>query len=357
MTDGCGSDILAAVVDDWFVSSGRLPGKAALRRALGDAHEQFRHDGTGSVSNVYPALAQADPAAFGLCVADVAGDVVEVGESRVPFTLMSVAKPFVLALVCREVGMGAVRALVGVNATGLPFNAVEAVERSPRGRTNPMVNPGAIATTSLVPGASSSQRWAFILEGLGQFAGHALGVDQITLDSALGSNHRNRALANLLKSLNAVAGDPAEAVDLYTHQSCVSITAADLAVMAATLADGGVNPVTGHRVVDAETSHDVLGVMAIAGMYETSGDWLLDVGMPAKSGISGGIVSVSPGKGALATFSPLLDGTGNSVRGQLATQVLARRLGLDVLASQPAQAATGSPAASPTVAVRAPHSG
>lgn len=327
--------MLVHVTDDQFVSVGRLPQTEVVRRTLKDVHDEFRNDTTGSLSSVYPALQQADPAAFGLCVASVAGDVFEVGDSQVPFTIMSVAKPFVLALVCREVGLTAVRELVGVNATGLPFNSVEAVERSNRGHTNPMVNPGAIATTSLVPGDSPSQRWELILDGLSAFAGHQLGVDESTLESALATNHRNRALANLLTSLGAVVGDPADAVDLYTRQSCVSVTAADLAIMAAALADGGVNPVTGRRVVDAEIAHDVLGVMAVAGMYETSGDWLLDVGMPGKSGISGGIVTVSPGKGALASFSPLLDGAGNSVRGQLATGTLARRLGLDLLRSKP----------------------
>ena len=222
-----------------------------------------------------------------------------------------------------------------MNATGLAFNSATAVERDPQGRTNPMVNPGAIATTSLVPGRDVEERWA-------RRARHPVPLrrpsswpsTRTTLESARATNHRNRALANMLAGAGALEGDALEAVEVYTRQSCLSVSAVDLAVMGATLADGGTNPVTGSAVVDPEVAHATLAVMTIAGLYETSGDWLLDVGMPGKSGIGGGIVTVSPGKGALGTFSPLLDPEGNSVRGGLAARDLARRLGLDVLASQ-----------------------
>ena len=319
--------------EDRFVSAGRLPRGAAVQGLVDAAYERFRGEPAGSLSTVYPALAQADPSLFGLAVVGVTGDLVQAGDARVSFTIMSVAKPFVLALACETVGLERVRRLVGVNATGLPFNSAYAVERSPDGRTNPMVNSGAIATTSLVPGADLRARWEWLRAGLSRFAGHPLALDESTLESALATNHQNRVLASLLAGRGAIAGDPQEAVDLYTRQSCLSVTAVDLAVMGATLADGGTNPVTGERVVDPETAHATLAVMTVAGLYETSGDWLLDVGMPGKSGIGGGIVTVSPGKGALATYSPLLDATGNSVRGQLATALLARTLGLDVLAS------------------------
>jgi glutaminase len=159
------------------------------------------------------------------------------------------------------------------------------------------------------------------------------------LASALATNHRNRALANMMKAFGALEGDPVEAVELYTRQSCLSVTAVDIAVMGATLADGGTNPLTGEPVVSPDIAQATLAVMTIAGMYETSGDWLLDVGMPGKSGIGGGMVTVSPGKGALGTFSPLLDPAGNSVRGTLAARHLGRRLGLDLLASRPVQPA------------------
>jgi glutaminase len=224
---------------------------------------------------------------------------------------------------------------VGVNATGRPFNSVQAVERSPRGRTNPMVNPGAIATTSLTPGRSLDDRWQFIADGLSRFAGRELVLDDDVLASALATNHRNRALAALLRSVGGLAGDPEEATELYTRQSCLSVTATDLAMMGATLADGGVCPTTQERVIDADVARVTLAVMTIAGLYETSGDWLLDVGVPGKSGIGGGIVTVSPGKGGLGTFGPRLDQAGNSIKGQLASEFLARRLGFDLLASQP----------------------
>ena len=316
-----------------FVSAGRLPAPDAVQATVDEAQALFRGDGSGALSSVYPALSAADPAHFGLAVASVAGDLVTSGDAHVAFPLMSIAKPFVFALVCDTVGIEEVRRRVGVNATGLAFNSASAVERDPHGRTNPMVNPGAIATTSLVPGADVEERWHRVLETLSRCAGRPLDLDEATLESARATNHRNRALANMLTAVGALDGDPGEAVEIYTRQSCLSVTSVDLAMMGATLADGGTNPRTGERVMDPETAHATLAVMTIAGMYETSGDWLLDVGMPAKSGIGGGILTVSPGKGALGTFSPLLDPAGNSVRGTLAARRLARTLGFDVLAS------------------------
>jgi glutaminase len=320
-----------------FVSAGHLPQLDETQRAVDDAYRQLVGEDGGALSDVYPALADADPGGFGLCVATVHGDLVESGQARTPFTVMSVAKPFVFALVCEARGIEVVRDRVGVNATGLAFNSAQAVERDRRGRTNAMVNSGAIATTSMVEGSDREDRWSVLLDGLSRFAGRDLLLDEVTLGSARATNHRNRALGNMLKGLDALDGDPGDAVDLYTRQSCLVVSASDLAVMGATLADGGTNPLTGQAVVGPETAHATLAVMTIAGMYETSGDWLFDVGMPGKSGISGGIVTVSPGKGALGTFSPLLDETGNSVRGQLAARLLARRLGLDLLASEEAR--------------------
>jgi glutaminase len=273
---------------------------------------------------------------FGLCVAGVGGNLFAAGAAETEFTIMSVAKPFVYALVCQEFGREEVRRLVGVNATGLPFNSVEAVERSGDGRTNPMVNAGAIAVTSLVPGADAAEKWRFVEDGLARFAGRELALDDEVYASAGATNQRNQSLAQLLKSRDRLYADPAEAVDLYTRQSCLSVTARDLAVMGATLADGGVNPLTREEVVEAETCHCTLAVMTTAGLYETSGDWLYDIGLPGKSGIGGGIVTVAPGKGALGTFAPLLDAAGNSVKGQLAAAFLSRRLGLDLLVSAPA---------------------
>jgi glutaminase len=196
-----------------------------------------------------------------------------------------------------------------------------------------MVNAGAIATTSLVPGVSRAVRWQFLLDGLSGFAGRPLSVADEVLAPALATNHRNRALAALLRFRSALAGDAATATDLYTRQSCLQVTAVDLAVMAATLAGGGVNPVTRRRVVGPAAARAAVAVMAVAGLYEASGDWLVDVGVPGKSGIGGGIATVSPGKGGLGTYSPRLDAAGTSVRGQQAARFLASRLGLDLLAS------------------------
>jgi glutaminase len=226
-----------------------------------------------------------------------------------------------------------------VNATGLPFNSLASVERSADGRSNPMVNAGAIATTSLVPGDSDAAKWAFISQGLSRFAGRDLTLSEEIYVSASAANHRNRAIANLLASRGRLYCDPGEAVDLYTRQSCLLASAEDLAVMSATLADGGISPVTGQRVITPAVCQHALAVMATAGMYETSGDWLFDVGVPGKSGIGGGIIAVSPGKGGLGTFSPLLDGAGNSIRGQLAARHLSRTLGLSLFASKARRAA------------------
>src|SRR3954454_10226834 len=286
------------------------------------------------MSQVYPVLAEADPDAFGLAVVSVSGEQVLAGDARTPFTVMSVSKPFVFALVAQSVGVEEVRRRVGVNATGAAFNSAYAVDRAPDGRTTPMVTAGPIATPALWPGDDLEDRWVRLLAGLSRFAGHPLELDERILESARSSNHRNRGLAHLLAGFGGLRDDPIDAVELYTRQSCLSVNALDLAVMGATLADGGTNPLSGERVVDPETAHATLAVMTIAGMYETSGDWLLDVGMPAKSGIGGGIVTVSPGKGAFGTFSPLLDPAGNSVRGGLAARRLSRTLGLDLLASR-----------------------
>jgi glutaminase len=301
-----------------------------------EAHERFGAVGEGSVSDVYPALAGVAPDLFGIAVASVAGELVSAGDAAVEFTIMSVAKPFVFALVCATLGPEDVRARVGVNATGLPFNALEAIDQDDEGRTNPMVNPGAIATTSLVPGSAADERWAFVREGLSRFAGRELALHEGVYRSASASNHVNRAIADLLVSRGRIAGDAVEALDLYTRQSSLAVTADDLAVMGATLADGGVNPVTGERVVDEETCRHTLAVMTTAGLYERSGDWLYDVGLPGKSGIGGGIVTIAPGKGGLGTFSPRLDPAGNSVRGVRASRFLSRALGLDLFLSEPA---------------------
>jgi glutaminase len=318
-----------------FVSTGRLPAAKRMQPLVTEAYERFRANEEGAVSTVYPALARVPGNVFGICVAATSGALYAAGDAELEFTIMSVAKPFAFALVCRALGPDEVRAKVGVNATGRPFNSQAPVEESPDGRTNPMVNSGAIATTSLLPGLTAAEKWRFLQSGLSRFAARELTLDDEVYESASETNHRNRKLARLLERRNRIYCDPAEAVDLYTRQSSLSVSARDLAVMGATLADGGVNPVSGERVIDADTCRFTLAVMATAGLYETSGDWLYDVGLPGKSGIGGGIVTVAPGKAGLGTFAPLLDGAGNSVKGQLAARFLAASAGLDPFASKP----------------------
>jgi glutaminase len=322
-------------MDARYVSTGHLPDRPAVEALVAEAHERYRGNDEGVVSDVYPALARQRPDAFGISVVSTGGDVVEAGDADAGFTIMSVSKPFVFALVCEELGAERAREAVGINATGLPFNSVTAVEQSPDGRTNPMVNPGAIATTSFVPGESERERWELVHDGLSRFAGRELELDEEVYGSASATNSRNRGIARLLEGYGRLGCDPEQAVDLYTRQCSLAVTAHDLAAMGATLADGGVNPLTGERVVGAETARNTLAVMTTAGLYETSGDWLYDVGLPGKSGIGGGIVTVAPGKGGLGTFAPLLDDAGNSVKGQLVARFLSRRLGLDVLGSEP----------------------
>jgi glutaminase len=318
-----------------LVSTGSLPTAAQVEALVAEAHERYREDAGGATSSVYPALARADPGLFGVCVIGMSGNVYAAGDTEADFSIMSVAKPFAFALVCDLLGPDEVWQRIGVNSTGLPFDSLAAVERSADGRTNPMVNSGAIATTSLLPGATPEDKWHFLCEGLSRFAGRTLSLADDVYRSASETNMRNRSIAFLLRARDRIYCDPLEALDLYTRQSCLSVTARDLAVMGATLADGGVNPVTGEQVIEASSCRQTLAVMTTAGLYETSGNWLYKVGLPAKSGIGGGIVAVSPGKGGLGTFAPLLDGAGNSVKGQLAARFLSHRLGLHILASAP----------------------
>jgi glutaminase len=272
---------------------------------------------------------------FGVCVVGTSGNVYAAGDIDYEFSIMSVSKPFLFALICELIGADQARARLGANATGFSFNSVAAIERTSDGRTNPMVNAGAIATTSLVPGATHEEKWKFIHEGLSRFAGRRLPMNEEVLESALETNFRNRSIAQFLLSVRQIYCDPMQAVDLYTRQCSLNVSARDLAVMGATLADGGVNPVTRERVVDPSVCHYALAVMTTAGLYETSGDWLYDIGLPGKSGIGGGIVTVSPGKGGLGTFAPPLDSAGNSVKGQLVAKHLSQQLGMDLFVSRP----------------------
>ena len=318
-----------------YVSTGHLPSPELVKAWVSEAYQRFKSNSEGENSDVYPALARVSHELFGICVVGTSGNVYAAGDTDHEFSIMSVSKPFVFALVCQEIGAERARDKLGANATGMPFNSLAAVEHSSDGRTNPMVNAGAIATTSLIPGENLETKWKFIHDGLSRFAGRKLCLNDEVYASASETNFRNQGIARLLQSFERIYSDPAEATDLYTKQCSLNVSAKDLAVMGATLADGGVNPLTKQRVVDPMTCHYALAVMTTAGLYETSGDWLYDIGLPGKSGIGGGIVTVSPGKGGLGTFAPRLDSAGNSVKGQRVAKFLSQRLGMDLFVSKP----------------------
>ncbi len=318
-----------------LVSTGDLPEETAVRSLVVEAYERYKDLDEGDVADYIPALAGARADLFGICVASTRGETFAVGDADHPFSIQSISKIFTFALVCEAMGYREARSRLGVNSTGMPFNSVMAIELNRDRTSNPMVNGGAIATTSLVPGETAEEKFEFIVDGLSRFAGHPLLLDEGVYESEAETNFRNRGIAHLLDSYGRMYWDPDVATDVYTRQCSLTVTARDLAVMAATLADGGVNPITSERVISADNCKRVLAVLATAGLYERSGDWLFEVGLPGKSGVSGGLVTVSPGKGGLGTFSPPLDEAGNSVRGQRVTQFLSDRLGLNLFASAP----------------------
>ena len=319
------------------VSTGELPQAGLVEDVVTEAYERYRWNQDGAVADYIPALATASPALFGICVVAAKARFFEIGDVETAFSIQSVSKPFVFALVCEAIGYEAARQRLGVNSTGFPFNSLMAVELNADRTMNPLVNAGALATTSLVPGNTAEDKWERIRSGLSRFAGRELTLSTDVYTSESATNLRNQGIAHLLASYGRLYFDPDETTDVYTRQCSLDVTVHDLAVMAATLANGGVNPMTRERVIVAGVCRRVLAVMATAGLYELSGDWLYQIGMPGKSGVSGGIVTVSPGKGGLATFSPPLDDAGNSVRGQLVTKYLGERLGLNLFASEPAE--------------------
>ena len=318
-----------------YVSTGHLPPSDLVAALVGESYQRFKSNTGGENSNICPALSRARRDLFGICVVGTSGNAYSAGDADWRFSIMSVSKPFVFALVCHVIGPDEARQELGVSGTGFAFHSLAAIEQGGDGRTNPMASSGAIATTSLVPGATIQDKWEFILNGLSEFAGRRLELGQEVYTSASETDHHNQSVAQLLRSYGRIHLDPVQAADLYTKQCSLRVSARDLAVMGATLADGGVNPITRRRVVDAESCRYALAVMATAGLYETSGDWLYDIGLPGKSGIGGGIVAVSPGKGGLGTFAPPLDPAGNSVKGQLVARFLSEELGMNLFVSKP----------------------
>jgi glutaminase len=319
----------------FLVSTGHLAAPTEVETLVRAAYQRYKGLDEGKVADYIPALAKVKRDLFGICIVGVEGRSFEIGDSRHEFSIQSVSKPFVFALISEAIGTEQARAKVGANATGLPFNSVMAIELNADRTMNPMVNAGAIATTSLAPGDTADAKWRFIREGLSRFAGRELAMDEEIYQSEAATNQRNRGIARLLEGYERMYFDSLQATDVYTKQCSLLVSATDLAVMGATLADGGVNPLTKERVVSAEVAKRLLAVMATAGLYERSGDWLFEVGLPGKSGVGGGIVTISPGKGGLGVFSPPLDEAGNSVRAQRVTKYLSEHLGLNLFASQP----------------------
>ena len=321
ITDAAGLDASAHLQRE--VAGGPIQG------LLDEVWQQAAERDEGELATYIPELARADRSTFGLALASLDGCVYSAGRID-EFTIQSVSKPFVYALALADRGIDAVLARVGVEPTGNAFNTISV---DGQGRPfNPMVNAGAIVTTSLVAGDSPAEQFHRVHEGLSAFAGRQLAVDERVFESERGTGDRNRAIGFLLRSVGALQQDVDAALSVYFRQCSVLVDARDLAVMAATLANGGVNPLTGVAVVPASVVSRVLTVMSTCGMYDFAGEWLYRVGLPAKSGVSGGIAAAQPGRLGFGAHSPLLDPRGNSVRGIAACELLSHRLGLHLFA-------------------------
>ncbi|MBS1108188.1 MAG: glutaminase [Anaeromyxobacteraceae bacterium] len=287
-----------------------------FQAAVDAAWERYRTLDEGKNADYIPALAKVDPRLFGVALVTVDGKVFQKGDVGSQFSIQSISKVFTLASVMETAGSTAVEEKIGVDATGQVFNSIVAIEQMRGKEMNPFVNPGAIATTSLVEGKTGEEKWARILAIHEAFAGRKLSIDEEVYRSEAATNDRNQAIAKLMHAYGRLYFDPAISTDVYTRQCSISVSASDLAVMAATLANGGKNPVTGKQAMSWENVPPLLAVMATAGLYDDSGIWLYRVGLPAKSGVGGGIIAVAPGRYGIAVFSPRLDAAGNSVRAQ-----------------------------------------
>src|SRR5258705_3038573 len=284
-------------------------------------HERFQNLDDGAVATYIPELAVADPAWFGIGVATADGYVYEVGDTRQPFTIQSISKPFVYGLALEDCGKAAVLERIGVEPTGDAFNEISL--ESPTGRPrNPMINAGAITATSLVRGESPEDRWNRILALFSLYAGRKLEINDAVYRSERDTGHRNRAISHMLRNFDIIQHDPEPDLDLYFRQCSIEIDCRDLSIIGATLATGGVNPVTRERVIRADNVDEVLSVMTTCGMYDYAGEWVYRVGLPAKSGVTGGTLAVMPGQLAVAVFSPRLDARGNSLRGVAVCEAL-----------------------------------
>ena len=309
--------------------AGNMLTKANIEAALNAAYDQFKNIKEGKNADYIPELAKVDPNIFGIALVMTDGTVYSKGDIDTKVAIESVSKVFVMASVIEDQGDQAVEDKIGTDATGLPFNSVIAVEYHHGKNINPLVNPGAIASASLIRGNDSTTKWKNIVQIESDFAGTPLSVNWPVYVSEASSNQHNQAIARLLQSYDRMYFDPLQATDIYTKQCSLNVNAKDLAVMAATLANGGLNPVTRKKVVSPRTSMCTLAVMATAGLYENTGTWLYHAGLPAKSGVGGGLLAVCPGKFGIAVVSPPLDEAGNSVKAQKVIQFVVEKLGVN----------------------------
>ncbi|CAH1650646.1 glutaminase 1 [Chelatococcus asaccharovorans] len=301
-----------------------------IEAAVNVGYQAAKATSGGQNANYIPFLASVPSDLLGVAVVTTSGEVFKVGDADYQFAIESISKVFTLALVMEAIGPVAVREKIGADPTGLPFNSVIALELHNGKPLSPLVNAGAIATASLVPGNDADAIWAAIKDAQSRFAGRTIALSPDVNSSEQATNFHNRAIAWLLYSAGACYSDPMQAVDVYTRQCSTLVSTIDLAMMGATLASGGVNPVTGTRVIKAANVAPILAEMMMEGLYTASGDWAYTVGLPGKSGVGGGILAVVPGKLAIAAFSPPLDPVGNSVRGQVAVAKVAEQLGLNL---------------------------
>jgi glutaminase len=299
-----------------------------IAETVGAAHAKHKNDRRGKNASYIPALAEVDPRLFAVCVATVDGQTFSAGDAQCQFALESISKVFTAALAMEQVGQREFHRKVGADPTGEAFNSVLALELHNDKPNSPMVNAGAMTATSLVSATDADDRGRQIVQIQSDFAGRLITVSEQIAASERATNFHNRAIAWLLLCGGYMYCDPMEACDVYTLQCSTLVTTVDLAIMGATLANGGINPVTGKRVIKQANVSHMLALMAMEGLYTASGDWAYTVGLPAKSGVGGGLVAVSPGKLAIAAFSPPLDKAGNSVRAQAAITQIAHALEL-----------------------------
>jgi glutaminase len=318
-----------------------------IHEYLEQLHRQLAPIGDGEVATYIPELAKVDPAHFGIAIATIDGRVYEVGATRQRFTIQSISKPLVYGIALEDRGMDMVRRTVGVEPSGEAFNSIS-LEPGTGRPMNPMINAGAIATTSLVAGDTREARLTRVLDAMSAYAGRPLDIDESVFESERTTGHRNRAIGHMLRNYDILTEDPDAALELYFRQCSVRVDCRDLALMAATLANGGVHPVTGAAAVAAPCVGPILSVMATCGVYDFTGEWVYRVGLPAKSGVGGGILAVLPGQVGIGVYSPPLDGRGNSVRGVRACEAISRDLGLHFL--QPPRASVATVRASYTLA-------